>query len=97
MLPLSGVMYCDKCGARMIIKTVVYKSGKKSWCVICSNRNSHEDTECDQKSSVMNDNFFEGLYQRVARIDENLQQQFKENDQELTKYKHFLSKQKEFR
>jgi site-specific DNA recombinase len=96
MLPLSGVIYCDKCGARMIIKTNVYKSGTKSWSVICSNRNSHEDTECDQKSSVMNDDFFEGLYQRVVHIDENLQQQFKENDQELTKYKQFLStKEKE--
>lgn len=96
MLPLSGVMYCEKCGARMIIKTNVYKSGKISWSVMCSNRNSHEDVECDQKSSVINDNFFEGLYQRVVRIDENLQQQFKENDQESTKYKKLMStKEKE--
>lgn len=96
ILPMSGMMFCEKCGARMIIKTVVYKNGKKSWTAICSRRNSGEDKACDQRSSVLNDDFFDGLYQRVIRIDENLQQQFRENDKEMARLEQLLStKEKE--
>jgi site-specific DNA recombinase len=97
MLPLSGVIYCERCGARMIIKTNIYKSGKKTWSVVCPSRYNNE-SECDQKSSVLNEDFFAGLYERVVRIDENLQQQFQENGKELVKYKQLLAtKEKELK
>lgn len=95
-LPLSGMLYCDKCDARMIIKTVIYKNGKKNWCALCSTR--QEDKSCDQKSMILNEDFFNGLYERVIHIDENLQYQLQENDKELIKYKHLLStKEKELK
>lgn len=46
---------------------------------------------------MLNEGFFAGLYERVVRIDENLQRQFQENDTELVKYKQLLTtKEKEF-
>jgi DNA invertase Pin-like site-specific DNA recombinase len=96
VLPLSGMLYCEKCGARMIVKTVIYKNGKKCWCVLCSKR--QEDKSCDQKSSVLNEDFFNGLYQRVVRIDENLQWQFQEHGKDIMKYKQVLNiKEKELK
>lgn len=96
ILPLSGMMYCDKCGARMTVKTVIYKDGHKGWSVLCTNR--HETGNCDQKSCVLSDDFFDGLYQRVVRIDENLQWQLQEHDKELTKYREILDvKEKELK
>ncbi|MEG6585418.1 recombinase family protein [Dendrosporobacter sp. 1207_IL3150] len=96
VLPLSGMMFCEKCGARMIVKTVIYKNGNKSWCVLCSKR--HEDKSCNQKSSVLNEDFFDGLYQRVVHIDENLQWQLQEHNKDITKYKQLLAvKEKELK
>lgn len=88
VLLLSGMVYCDKCGARMTIKTVVYKDGHKGWSVLCTNR--HETGNCDQKICVLSEDFFDGLYQRVVRIDDNLQWQLQEHDKELTKYRETL-------
>lgn len=78
----------------MIIKTVVYKNGKKCWCAYCSGRQG--DKSCKQKSSVLNEDFFTGLYQRVVRIDDNLQWQMHEHNRALTKSKQLLAvKEKE--
>ncbi len=80
----------------MTIKTVVYKDGHKGWLVLCTNR--HETGNCNQKSCVLSDDFFDGLYQRVVRIDDNLQWQLQEHDKELTKYCEILViKEKEFK
>lgn len=96
VLPLSGMLYCEKCGARMIIKTLVYKNGKKAWCAVCSNR--HEEGGCDQKSMVLNDDFFDGLYERVIHIEDNLQYQLMENSNDLFKYRQLLTiKEKELK
>lgn len=93
-VPLSGMLYCNQCGARMIIKTLVYKNGKRSWCALCSNRKG--DISCDQKSSVLNEDFFAGLYQRVVHVDDNIQWQMHEQNRALTKYKQLLAvKEKE--
>lgn len=94
VLPLSGMLYCEQCGSRMIIKTVVYKNGKKCWCAYCSGRQA--DKSCKQKSSVLNEDFFTGLYQRVVHVDDNLQWQLHEQTRVLTKYKQLLAvKEKE--
>lgn len=94
VLPLSGMLYCEKCGARMTIKTIGYRDGSKGWSVLCTNR--HENKSCDQKSCVLTEDFFDGLYQRVVRIDENLQWQLQEHHKELIQYQKTLAvKEKE--
>lgn len=65
----------------MTIKTIGYRDGSKGWSVLCTNR--HENKSCDQESCVLTEDFFDGLYQRVVRIDENLQWQLQEHHKEL--------------
>ncbi len=62
------------CYARVDGPEVIHKG----WSVLCTNR--HETGNCDQKSCVLSDDFFDGLYQRVVRIDDNLQWQLQEHD-----------------
>lgn len=54
------------------------------------------DKSCKQKSSVLNEDFFTGLYQRVVQVDDNIQWQLHEQNRALTKYKQLLAvKEKE--
>jgi len=73
----------------MTVKTVIYKDGHKGWSVLCIKR--HENGNCQQKSCVLSDGFFDGVYQRVVQIDDNLQWQLQEYDKELKKYREILA------
>ncbi|MBU2702942.1 hypothetical protein Ga0466249_004077 [Sporomusaceae bacterium BoRhaA] len=67
ILPLSGLLYCSKCGRRMQFKRSVTKSGKY-WTAMCV-YTYPDGTKCEQVGRKLDDAFYKALYQKIIRID----------------------------
>ena len=66
-LPLSGLLYCSKCGRRMQFKRRETKNGGY-WTAICSYRYP-DGTKCDQVGRKLDDEFYNALYQKITKFD----------------------------
>ena len=67
-LPLSGLLYCSKCGRWMQFKRRVTKSGTY-WIALCVY--THPDgTKCEQVGRKLDDAFYKVLYKNIIKIDE---------------------------
>lgn len=68
MLPLSGLLYCAKCGRTMQYKRFV---GKKEtyWNAVCV-YTYPDGTKCDQKGRKLDAAFYHALYSTITKIDE---------------------------
>jgi len=62
MLPLSGLLYCSKCGRRMQFKR---KETKKEgyWTAMCV-YTYPDGTKCQQVGRKLDDDFYKALYQK---------------------------------
>jgi site-specific DNA recombinase len=80
MLPLSGLLYCAKCGRAMQYRRFV---GKKEtyWNAVCV-YHYPDGTKCDQKGRKLDAAFYYALYSTITKIDEQtLQMVDTTNDQ----------------
>jgi DNA invertase Pin-like site-specific DNA recombinase len=68
MLPLSGLLYCSKCGRRMQFKRKETKSGMY-WTALCV-YTYPDGTKCEQVGRKLDDAFYKALYQKIIKIDE---------------------------
>lgn len=64
-LPLSGIMYCKKCGNRMGIKYI----RENTWKAYCGHKDSNNNL-CKQKSKQFDENFIRKIYETVINIDD---------------------------
>ncbi|MDD4600313.1 MAG: recombinase family protein [Negativicutes bacterium] len=67
-LPLSGLLYCSKCGRRMQFKRRETKNGSY-WTAMCVYAYP-DGTKCDQVGRKLDDAFYKALYQKITKIDE---------------------------
>ena len=68
MLPLSGLLYCSKCGRRMQFKQSRTKDGNY-WTALCT-YTYPDGRKCDQVGRKLDDDFYKALYQHIIKIDE---------------------------
>ncbi len=68
MLPLSGLLYCSKCGRRMQFKRSRTKNGNY-WTTLCT-YTYPDGRKCDQVGRKLDDDFYKALYQYIIKIDE---------------------------
>lgn len=83
-LPLSGLLYCSKCGRRMQFKRRDTKNGGY-WTAMCV-YTYPDGTKCDQVGRKLDDAFYKALYQKITKIDEQtleLVEEINEQYQEL--------------
>jgi len=67
-LPLSGLLYCSKCGRRMQFKRRETKNGGY-WTAMCV-YTYPDGTKCDQVGRKLDDAFYQALYQKITKLDE---------------------------
>jgi len=80
MLPLSGLLYCAKCGRTMQYKRFVGKS-ETYWNAVCV-YTYPDGRKCDQKGRKLDSAFYHALYSTITKIDEQtLQMVDTTNDQ----------------
>jgi DNA invertase Pin-like site-specific DNA recombinase len=68
MLPLSGLLYCSKCGRRMQFKRKETKAGMY-WTALCV-YTYPDGSKCEQVGRKLDDAFYKALYQKIIKIDE---------------------------
>ena len=68
MLPLSGLLYCSKCGRRMQFKRSRTKN-ENYWTALCT-YTYPDGRKCDQVGRKLNDDFYKALYQHIIKLDE---------------------------
>ena len=68
MLPLSGLLYCSKCGRRMQFRHNRTKNGNY-WTALCT-YTYPDGKKCDQVGRKLDDDFYKALYQHIIKIDE---------------------------
>lgn len=94
MLPLSGLLYCSKCGRRMQFKRQETKTGAY-WIALCV-YTYPDGTKCDQVGRKLDDAFYKALYQKITKIDEQTMELVEENNEEYREIEALLTvKQKE--
>ena len=79
-LPLSGLLYCAKCGHAMQFRRYV---GKKEiyWSAVCVHTYP-DGTKCNQKGRKLDAAFYKALYSTIIKIDEQSLEMIDEtNDQ----------------
>lgn len=67
-LPLSGLLYCAKCGHAMQYRRGGTKD-KTYWTAICVHVNP-DGTRCSQKGRKLDEEFYYALYSAITKIDE---------------------------
>jgi site-specific DNA recombinase len=94
MLPLSGLLYCSKCGRRMQFKRNVAKAGTY-WTAMCVY--THPDgTKCQQVGRKLDDDFYKALYQKIIKINEKTLEMVEEMNEQCQELESFLKmKQRE--
>ena len=104
-LPLSGLMYCERCGSVMGIFKHHLANGELKYRTRCLNHNNNP-TSCKQPSTEISKEFLDTIYQKITHIDEEAlnkmkkeqkglnqsQSMLKMKEQELNKVKQALSK-----
>jgi site-specific DNA recombinase len=70
-LPLSGLLYCDKCGYKMQFKVGSSKGRGQFWSTLCTH-GYKDGSRCEQKGKILDDEFFNALFERIIRIDKNV-------------------------
>ncbi|MHC1745541.1 MAG: recombinase family protein [Negativicutes bacterium] len=94
MLPLSGLLYCSKCGRRMQFKRKETKTGTY-WSALCV-YTYPDGTKCDQVGRKLDDAFYKTLYQKITKIDEQTMELVDETNEQYREIETLLTmKQKE--
>ena len=67
-LPLTGILYCGKCGSRMQFKRRIEK-GEIYWIAVCVHTYP-DGRKCDQVGRKMDNEFYDTLNHYVTKIDD---------------------------
>ncbi|MFC5405519.1 recombinase family protein [Cohnella soli] len=68
VLPLSGLVVCEKCGHRMQLRVGYGKGKGKYWTLLC-NYVYKDGSKCEQKGKQLNDDFYNALFERIIHVD----------------------------
>lgn len=79
--PLSGLLFCSKCGNRMRIKRRK-QNGEFVWSTMCVHVNEDGST-CEQTGRRLDDEFNEAIYKRITKIDQESVQTVNEETMRL--------------
>jgi site-specific DNA recombinase len=105
IFPLSGLLYCEKCGCRMQFRVGKSKKQGQYWSALCYHHYK-DGSKCEQKGKVLDEEFFNVLYERIINVDQNMLQEIElqgrgyndtktmisVKEQELQKHKRALDK-----
>jgi len=94
ILPLSGLLYCARCGKTMQYKRFVGKS-ETYWNAVCV-YNYLDGRKCDQKGRKLDVAFYHALYSVITKIDKQTLELIDETSAQYSEMETLLSmKQKE--
>ncbi|OME64673.1 hypothetical protein BSK65_27100 [Paenibacillus odorifer] len=71
IFPLSGLLYCEKCGSRMRFRLGENKKQRQHWSALCYHQYK-DGSKCEQRGKVMDADFFNALYDRIIHVDPNI-------------------------
>ncbi|WP_158081768.1 zinc ribbon domain-containing protein [Paenibacillus selenitireducens] len=71
IFPLSGLLYCEKCGSRMRFRVGENKKQGQYWSALCYHQYK-DGGKCEQRGKVMDADFFNALYDRIIHVDPNI-------------------------
>lgn len=74
IFPLSGLLYCEKCGCRMQFRVGQSKKQGQYWSALCYHHYK-DGSKCEQKGKVLDEEFFDALYERIINVDPNILQE----------------------
>lgn len=67
IVPLSGLLYCSRCGKRMTFRNFKTKKGD-FWSAICVYKYP-DGTKCNQVGRKLDDDFYKALYKNIIKFD----------------------------
>jgi site-specific DNA recombinase len=65
--PVSGLLYCKKCGCKMQFRQKTLKDGKRHFYTVCVHEYP-DGTQCEQVGTKLDDDFFEALYVKIIKL-----------------------------
>ncbi|WP_370570246.1 zinc ribbon domain-containing protein [Paenibacillus sp. JCM 10914] len=71
IFPLSGLLYCEKCGSRMRFRVGENKKQGQHWSALCYHQ-FKDGSKFEQRGKVMDVDFFNALYDRIIYVDPNI-------------------------
>ncbi|MEK8214570.1 recombinase family protein [Paenibacillus sp. FSL L8-0463] len=71
LFPLSGLLYCEKCGCKMQFRVAYSKSKGQYWNTLCYHHYK-DGSKCEQKGKALDEEFFNALYDRIIQLDSNI-------------------------
>ncbi|AJS58189.1 recombinase family protein [Paenibacillus sp. IHBB 10380] len=71
IFPLSGLLYCEKCGSRMRFRVGENKKQGQYWSALCYHQYK-DGSKCEQHGKVMDADFFNALYDRIIHVDPDI-------------------------
>lgn len=93
-LPLSGLLYCAKCGRAMQYRRYVGKN-EIYWSTVCVHTYP-DGSKCDQKGRKLDAAFYHALYSTITKIDEQTLETIDETNGQYSEMETLLEmKQKE--
>lgn len=93
VLPLSGLLYCEKCGSRMGIRLVYQPDGSTCWRLKCGHRDANNDM-CRQKGKHFDGSFLQKIYETVIKADENVLMELVNSHKQTSSVKPLLEAKK---
>jgi DNA invertase Pin-like site-specific DNA recombinase len=104
-LPLTGLLYCEKCGYKMRLRVGRCKYRGEYWSASCIHV-FRDGSKCTQQGKILDDDFYNALFGQIINIDPELLRQIElqgnrfndtkaiieVKEQELVKYKRALDK-----
>ncbi|WNS44737.1 zinc ribbon domain-containing protein [Paenibacillus sp. MMS20-IR301] len=99
------LLYCEKCGSRMQFRVGKSKKQGQFWSALCYHHYK-DGSKCEQKGKVLDEAFFDTLYERISNVDPIILQEIEQQgrgyndtkimiavkEQELQKHKRALDK-----
>ncbi|HWQ41841.1 MAG TPA: recombinase family protein [Desulfosporosinus sp.] len=96
VLPLSGLLYCSKCGRRMQFKRHPGKTDEY-WTAVCVYQYP-DGRKCNQTGRKMDEHFYNVLYEKIVKIDDETLKLIEDSDAKYKEISMLLEmKQKELK